>query len=181
MLDTKLADNYEIMTMGDFNDLLDNNKSVLHNLLGLGFIDIWKNKGNPEIAMYQRGNKRLDYCLVTLRIAAASVAIHFTNFKEIANSDHRGLILDLDPDTLFNKKLPTEYHECQLFSNDCKQVGKYLSAVSSHLKENNAYLIIEDFQSSEEFQGEKLERLDRIITDGMLSGECKLKTCRQPW
>lgn len=180
-LDTKLADDYEIMIMGDFNDTFENDKSVLHDLAGRGFKDVWAEKGHPEIATYQRGTKRLDYCLATSKIYSAITAIHVTNFKEIANSDHRGLVVDIDPDSLFNKKQVTEYHERQLFSNDRKQVGKYLLAVASHLKENNAYIMMEELQGEPALQEAKLERLDNIITEAMLSAERKLKTRRRPW
>lgn len=180
----KMSKGHEVLIFANFNEDRTDKNSIINTLVEeLHLTDTWRehNNNQKEISTYHRGTKRLDYCLASRNLARSVKNITFTNFEEIANSDHRGIVLDIDETAVFNKKPITEFHERQLFSNDRKQIQEYLLNLQNHLLENGAYRIMDELTSSSIFQQEKLERLDNTITDASISAEKKLKTRRRPW
>lgn len=180
----KLNDGHEIIIFADFNEDRHAKDSIIVSLVEeLNLVDPWTehHPDKDNYATYARGVKRLDYCLMSRKVARAVRGIHYTNFSEISNSDHQGVVLDLDEKLIFDQKPSTEFHDRQLFSNDRKQIQTYLVHLQKHLVANDAFKIIAELTSSKEFQPDRLERLDNIVTDASISAERKLKTRRQPW
>ena len=73
------------------------------------------------------------------------------------------------------------YNSRALFSNDRKQLLKYLEQVDSHLKANNAYDTMDILNLSTLLELNRIKKLDKIITQACLLGVEQVKKKLTPW
>jgi hypothetical protein len=92
---------HNIILMGDFNEHIQDNHSFLQQVsLQCNLLDIWKQKfpRTPEASTYLRGQRRIDYILITQDISQAVAAIGYEPFHHTLATYHRGIFIDFYKD-----------------------------------------------------------------------------------
>ena len=101
------GDNEDIILAGDFNDDITAPDSGMQSLASqCGLVDLFSTRlGSPMFPItYQRGNKRLDYVLLSPSLLSTVQAAGYDPFGYRIPSDHRGMFIDLRTDQLFDQE-----------------------------------------------------------------------------
>ncbi len=135
-----------------------------------------QHQSRPFPASHIRGTKRIDYLLVTPRLAPAVLNSGSLAFHSLFHSDHRAYFLDFDSRLLFADPAyeiaPPSYHRLQL-SDPCLK-NQYRD---EQLQYHKVYDKVQELQVASrsgvwtDVQTQEYQKLDRIITEAMLYAE----------
>jgi hypothetical protein len=174
----------DIILTGDFNELVGEDPRGMTKVLTEGNLTDAHDyqHGNVDISTYTRGVKRLDYVFVTPRLVEHILRSGYEPFHARIPSDHRGYFVDFDLAGFLDRQLPS------IFSSTSRAIrGAHPSNITKYTEYLNEYLEERDiFRKAKEqkywYEEDKLEKLDREITKGMLAAEeqCRIYH-RQPW
>jgi hypothetical protein len=138
--------------------------------------------GTVNITTYTRGVKRLNYVFVTPRLVNHKLQSGYEPFHTRIASDHRGYFVDFDLAGFLNRQLPL------IFSAPSRAIrGSHPSNITKYTEYLNEYLEERDiYRKAKEqkywYEKDRLEKLDRTITKGMLEAEEQCRVYhRQPW
>jgi hypothetical protein len=159
-----------------------------------GLIDILalQHSERPFPPTYSRGNKRIDYMLISASLQEAVIRSGILPFHSIFSGDHRPCFLDFDANLLFASSTPPLAPSCQrsLQLMDPRRVTKYKEQLHHQLLYHNVFercKALLEAADSETWTPDHLiqyEKLDKIITESMLCAEvnCSRKiTKRYEW
>jgi hypothetical protein len=158
-----------------------------------GLIDILalQHSERPFPPTYSRGNKRINYMLISASLQEAVIRSGILPFQNIFSGDHRPCFLDFDAYLLFASSTPPLPPSCQrsLQLTDPRRVIKYKERLhhqlSYHIFEKCRTLL--EAADSETWTPDHLiqyKKLDNVITESMLCAEanCSRKiTKRYEW
>jgi hypothetical protein len=174
----------DIILTGDFNELVGDDPRGMSKVLSEGDLtDAHEHQhGTVDITTYTRGVKRLDYVFVTPRLVKHILRSGYESFHARISSDHRGYFVDFDLAGFLDRQLPS------IFSASSRAIrGTHPSNITKYTEYLNGYLEERDiYRKAKEqkywYEKDKLEKLDRAITKGMLEAEeqCRIYH-RQPW
>ena len=135
---------------------------------------------------YNRGKNRIDYIVCNPDIINSIQRCGYLRFDEgpAPSSDHRTIYVDLKSETLFDD-ITTEKRQDiaqrNLHSNDRNCVMKYLHQLGKIVQDNKLIEKCNDLyerrETSDDTITDKLEEIDKILTESMLKIE---KSCRRP-
>ena len=158
-----------IILLGDFNDQILDGNSPLQSLFqdsALQFLDIigHRHPTTKSISTYIRGQKRLDYALITPELEPAVLHCGYLPFHSHFRLDHRFLFLDFNTTALFGSQtMSMPHHSLREFTTkDTTLVVKYLSAKNKYLSDNNFYCLLQRLTSAEVADPSLAERLDKV-------------------
>jgi hypothetical protein len=161
---------------------------ITHLMKECGLSNIYKHihDDHEEFPTHINGSKTIDYMLGSENVMQFINKMGYIKFHECFDSDHRGLYCDLSQ-KLFQKQIPPSVIRTRVVgSNSTNAEGeRYIRQLHNHLQSNNI------FQKSESLLEQsrvdtidiniainQLNKIDKIITDGMLHAEnkqCKKK------
>jgi hypothetical protein len=141
-LDTFLAPCHskgiDILLMGDFNETLGESLRGLDAIVTkYNLLDLlpYHHGLDGKVETHSRGSKRLDYAFGTQDLAESISRIGITPYNFIVASDHRGVFIDFEIDSLLGGD-PSHLMSPALRglkSNSPKQCRKYVKAVTACL------------------------------------------------
>ena len=124
------ADNHEVVLNIDTNASFDSGKGGVAKLISMTkLIDpiacTHGSKNSPNT--HQRGTKRIDFIVISLKLYKYQRACGITQFNQISPSDHRGSFIDVDLIAYLQNKFQNiiDVSSRLLQSNDIKRVTKY--------------------------------------------------------
>jgi hypothetical protein len=174
----------DIILTGDFNKLVGDNPKGMSTVLLAGCLtDAHSNQhGTVDITTNARGTKRLDYVFVTPRLVDHILRSGYEPFHARIASDHRGYFVNFAVAGFLDRQLPSIFSassraiRCTHPSN----ITNYAEYLDEYLEERGMYRKIKEQKYL--YEKDKLEKLDRVITRGMLEAEdqCRIHH-RQPW
>lgn len=181
------TDNEDIILVGDFNDdITSPDSNMQHIATQCGLVDLFSIRlGSPNIpSTYQRGNKRLDYVLVSPSLVPMVTAAGYDPFGYRLPSDHRAMYIDLSTDLLFDHDFPDIVGKPQReFSTSTPGVVKtYVTAKIKYLNDHRFFERLQDLESNTNPNHDLAERLDRDFQRASLHAArmCTRKQ-RPPW
>ena len=141
--------------------------------IGLTDVHSFKHGHNDNFSTYQRGKRRLDYLFASRRVLDHITRCGYEKFDARINSDHRGYFVDISVPGFFDRRLP------QLFSPSARSIKgshpsnitKYIKALHKYMVDQNIILRVREVFYCKLFVPEKVEKLDKSITEGMLAAE----------
>lgn len=108
---------HAIIVGGDWNDSFSSSRSALYRLsTHLDLVDPWATTfpNHPEFPTHERGSKRIDSILISRALLPAVHSISYTPVGLLCNTDHRGVILEVNIHHLFGDhgldRLPNVTH-----------------------------------------------------------------------
>jgi 1,2-phenylacetyl-CoA epoxidase PaaB subunit len=138
--------------------------------------------GTVDITTYTKGVKRLDYVFVTPRLVDHILRSGYEPFHTRIASDHRGYFVDFAQAGFLDRQLPS------IFSVSSRAIrGSHPSNITKYTEYLNEYIEERDiYRKAKEqncwYEKDRLEKLDREITKGMLEAEEQCRVYhRQPW
>ena len=174
----------DIILTGDFNEMVGDDPNEMVKVLSAGGLtDAHSHQhGIVDITTYTRGTKRLDYVFVTPRLVDHILRSGYEPFHARIASDHRGYFVDFDIAGFLDRQLPTIFSASSraIRGSHPSNITKYVEYLDEYLKERDMYRKVKEQKYW--YDKDKLEKLDRIITQGMLEAEdqCRIHH-RQPW
>lgn len=90
---------HKLIIVGDFNDTPDESSVTFQLCQKYQLHDPWETSCDDchsNIPTYHRGKRRIDRILLSDAIKSECCGIQYTDYHMIAQSDHRGIILDLN-------------------------------------------------------------------------------------
>jgi hypothetical protein len=174
----------DIILTGDFNELVGDDPRGMAKVLAAGNLtDAHDHQhGTVEISTYTRGTKRLDYVFVTPRLVDHILRSGYESFHARIASDHRGYFVDFALAGFLDRQLPAIFSASSraIRGTHPSNITKYVEYLDEYLEERDIYRKVKE--QKHWYNKEKLEKLDRIITMGMLEAEdqCRIHH-RQPW
>jgi hypothetical protein len=174
----------DIILTGDFNELVGDDPRGMTKVLVAGDLtDAHEHQhGTVDISTYTRGSKRLDYVFVTPRLVDHILRSGYESFHARIASDHRGYFVDFALAGFLDRQLPSIYTASSraIRGTHPSNITKYVEYLDEYLEERDMYRKVKEQKYW--YNKEKLEKLDRIITRGMLEAEdqCRIHH-RQPW
>ena len=170
---------YDIVLTVDFNEAIGDDKSLFTQIiLDLKLIDVhsYKHRYNCDISIFFLGNKQLDYFFVSWRIIDHVTQCGYELFKLHINSDHQVYFVDFSVVELFDYRLlllltPISHH---MNSYHPGNVHKFIYLLSLYIKEHKLLCDVKKLQYK--FDLDKAEKLNEIITAGILAAEKKCYT-----
>ena len=178
-------DDQDIILMGDFNEIIGEDPRMMAQVLTAGRLtDIHANcHGNKtNIATYIQGKRRVDYCFASPRLMDHVLRCGFETFHALIGSDHRGYYVDLLMQGLFDRRLPAILSPAErcIQSSHPRLVKRYIEKLHKYFVDHN--IIQKAKEAKNYYDAEKIEKLDKLITVGMLHAESKYRNClRLPW
>ena len=108
LITTAKEGNQNILLIGNFNELVDDDSKMMANVLSTGnLIDVHAHKhGHANIATYICGRCQVDYCFASSRILDHVLHCGFEVFHARKVCDHCGYFVDLFMVELFDRRLP---------------------------------------------------------------------------
>ncbi|OEU17034.1 hypothetical protein FRACYDRAFT_239635 [Fragilariopsis cylindrus CCMP1102] len=174
----------DIILTGDFNELIGDDPNGMVKVISAGGLtDAHSHQhGVVDISTYTRGVKRLDYVFVTPRLVEHILRSGYEPFHTRIASDHRGYFVDFALAGFLDRQLPS------IFSASSRAIrGSHPSNITKYIKHLHEYFIENDMyrrvkEQKYWYEKDKLEKLDRMITRGMLEAEdqCRIHH-REPW
>jgi hypothetical protein len=166
-------DDKDIILTGDFNELVGDNPRGMSTVLSAGNLTNahGHQHGTVDITTYMRGVKRLDYAFVTPRLVKHILRSGYESFHTRIASDHRGYFVDFDLAGFLDRQLPS------IFAASSRAIrGTHPSNITKYIEHLNEYLEERDiYRKAKEqkywYKKDRLEKLDREITKGMLEVE----------
>ena len=182
-LQTSLAEGYEILLLGDFNEAFGSDPNGLQKVASdCGLLDLMslRHSSTPP-ATYARGSTRLDYALATNHDANALSMAGYEPFNSRFPSDHRSYFLDFDTQKLFGTETQSlgKHSDRILHSNNEAQSTQYLQEKYDLLLQHNAFARGDQLSRP----GEKhafAERLDQDVVSASLVAEQRMKRFGAP-
>jgi hypothetical protein len=174
----------DIILTGDFNELVGDEPNGMTKVLSAGGLtDAHSHQhGEVDITTYTRGTKRLDYVFVTPRLIDHILRSGYESFHARIASDHRGYFVDFALAGFLDRQLPSIFSASSraIRGTHPSNITKYVEYLDEYLEERDMYRKVKEQKYW--YNKEKLEKLDRIITMGMLEAEdqCRIHY-RQPW
>ena len=145
----------------------------------------------PEPASYIRGKHRIDYCLCTRDVLNSIMDLNFEAFGQGPGKDHRGIIIDLDEDTLLGGKtndlIAAASRVVSSKNPDHNKIYKdvLLRQLEIHRVEGRIQELKTAIQTRTTTAAHvrKFEKLDRTITEAMQHAEnkCGNRKRKSPW
>jgi hypothetical protein len=174
----------DIILTGDFNELVGGDLNGMAKVLSTGGLtDVHSHQhGEVDITTYTRGTKRLDYVFVTPRLVDHILRSGYESFHARIASDHRGYFVDFALAGCLDRQLPSIFASSTraIRGTHPSNITKYVEYLDKYLEERDTYRKAKEQKYW--YNKEILEKLDRIITMGMLEAEdqCRIHY-RQPW
>ena len=132
---------FQIILCGDFNTSIDGPKSALANLCeSCHLVDpVSYLHDTKQTSSYSRGSTIIDYCLVSLDILPCVRTCGYLPLHQFCYSDHRGLFIDFDSNTLFGSKPPAIARPTNrsVRSSNPQATAKFLTTLSQLWKTKN--------------------------------------------
>ena len=178
------AQDKDIILTGDFNELVGDESNGMAKVLSAGGLtDAHSHQhGIVDITTYTRGTKRLDYVFVTPRLVDHILRSGYEPFHARIASDHRGYFVDFALEGFLDRQLPSIFSASSraIRGTHPSNITKYVEYLDGFLKERDIYRKVKEQKYW--YEKDKLEKLDRIITKGMLEAEdqCRIHH-REPW
>jgi hypothetical protein len=174
----------DIILTGDFNELVGDDTNGMARVLSAGGLtDVHSHQhGVVDTTTYTRGKKRLDYVFVTPRLIDHILRSGYESFHARIASDHRGYFVDFALAGFLDRQLPSIFSASSraIRGTHPSNITKYVEYLDDYLEERDIYRRVKEQQYW--YNKAQLEKLDRIITRGMLEAEdqCRIHH-RQPW
>jgi hypothetical protein len=174
----------DIILTGDFNELVGDDPRGMAKVLYEGNLtDAHEYQhGTVDITTYTRGVKRLDYVFVTPRLVEHILRSGYESFHARIPSDHRGYFVDFDLAGFLDRQLPSIFSATSraIRGTHPSNITKYTEYLHKYFEERDIYRKVKEQKYW--YEKDKLEKLDREITQGMLEAEeqCRIYH-RQPW
>jgi hypothetical protein len=174
----------DIILTGDFNELVGDDPNGMAKVLAAGDLtDAHSHQhGIVDITTYTRGIKRLDYVFVTPRLVDHILRSGYESFHARIASDHRGYFVDFALAGFLDRQLPSILSASSraIRGNHPSNITKYVEYLDEYLEERDIYRKVKEQKYW--YNKKKLEKLDEVITRGMLEAEdqCRIYH-RQPW
>ncbi|OEU11118.1 hypothetical protein FRACYDRAFT_246229 [Fragilariopsis cylindrus CCMP1102] len=174
----------DIILTGDFNELVGDDHRGMTKVLSAGSLtDAHEHQhGTVDITTYTRGTKLLDYVFVTPRLVDHILRSGYEPFHSRIASDHRGYFVDFAQAGLFDRQLPAIYSASSraIRGTHPSNITKYVEHLHAYLEENDMYRKVKEQKNW--YDKKQLEKLDRMITKGMLEAEDQCRIFhREPW
>ena len=184
MITAAKEDNQDIILIGDFNEVVNDDPKMMAKVLAAGnltYVHAHKH-GNANIATYIRGWRRVDYCFVSPRILKHVLRCGFEAFHSRKVCDYREYFVDLSMIRLFDQRLPAIVNPAErcICSNHPRLVRKYVLKLALYFNDHNIVQKVTEIQHKYSYKA--VEKLDELITAGM---KCAKQECsndaRLPW
>jgi hypothetical protein len=174
----------DIILTGDFNEMVGDDMNGMARVISAGDLtDTHSHQhGTIDISTYTRGTKRLDYIFVTPRLVDHILRSGYESFHARIASDHRGYFVDFDLAGFLDRQLPSIISSSSraIRGTHPSNITKYIEYLDEYFEERDLYRKVKEQKYW--YEKDKLEKLDKIITRGMLEAEdqCRIHH-RQPW
>ena len=172
--------------MGDFNEVIGEDPNEMAWVMKQGKLtDAYCHKHglSNETSTYARGNRRVDYILVSPRLVEYIRHTGAEPFNFRIFSDHRGLFVDFSMPGFFDRA-PNALAKLQTrdLIYDCpRHIKLYLSKTADYFRQHNIPSRVKTLLNGDR-DDQVAEALDRDITRAMLSAEAACKSAiRYPW
>ena len=186
LVESLTKQNHDIILMGDFNEVIGEDPNEMARVMKQGKLtDAYCHKHGltNESSTYARGNRRVDYILVSPRLVEFIRHTGAEPFNFRIFSDHRGLFVDFSMPGFFDRapntlaKLQTRH-----LIYDCpRHIKLYLSKTADYFRQHNIPSRVKLLLNGDR-DDQAAEALDRDITQAMLYGEAACKSAiRYPW
>ncbi|OEU09351.1 hypothetical protein FRACYDRAFT_248200 [Fragilariopsis cylindrus CCMP1102] len=178
------SEDKDIILTGDFNELVGDDPNGMVKVLSAGGLTDAHSyqHGIIDITTYTRGVKRLDYVFVTPRLVEHIIRSGYEPFHARIASDHRGYFVDFALAGFLDRQLPSIFSATSraIRGTHPSNITKYVEYLDDFLKEKDIYRKVKEQKYY--YDKNKLEKLDKIITQGMLQAEdqCRIHH-REPW
>lgn len=134
----------EIILVGDFNEVISTPNAGMNVLATTcGLADLFNIRlGTPDQpATYQRGQRRLDYALVSTSLIQHVRAAGYDPFGYRIPSDHRGFYIDFTTAGIFSQELTplANPDKRDFLSTTPGTVAKYIQSKMKYLNEHNFF------------------------------------------
>ena len=174
----------DIILTGDFNELVGDDPRGMQRVLAAGGLtDVHEHQHGPvDITTYTRGVKRLDYVFVTPRLVNHILRSGYESFHSRIASDHRGYFVDFALAGFFDRRLPSIFSASSraIRGSHPSNITKYIEYLDAYLNNNDMYRKVKEQKNW--YEKNQLEKLDRMITRGMLEAEDQCRIFhRQTW
>ena len=177
-----------ILLVGDFNETIDQPKSGIAKLANTcGLTDLFGNQlGKTTIpSTYKRGNRRLDFALITPTVLPAIRKVGYDPFDYRGiSSDHRGLYIDIDlGDILGDRLKPIEPISHRDFTaNNPSAVLKYVNKKHDELCNHNIHARLTQLEQLTEPDDDLAERIDRdAVRASLIAAKAAKQRYKSPW
>ena len=146
------ATGHSIILTGNLNESLGDDLAGLSRLVNeCHLIDVVADRhGQLQFTTYQRGQKVLDYILVSQDLLGSIRRCGYEPFKANIFSDHRGVFVDFSTGHLFGRKIhplaPTPQRDIN--SKKPHQIASYWSAKYKYLHERDWYDSVKDIKTA---------------------------------
>ena len=193
-LNDKRRDGHGVVMMADCNQsLIDNREQYnLRSFVGKhSLLSAMESKHEGEsVRSVDRGSQTIDHILLRSISAANVHKVGQLPFGLGFHTDHRGVFADLDGDQLMRISMAEpEQRDCRrLSSKNEKQKTQYLLMLEKHLEAHNVYNRVGELGRNSTSnrlnanQVKEYEKIDKIITEGMLAAENSLpKRLERGW
>jgi endonuclease/exonuclease/phosphatase family metal-dependent hydrolase len=176
------------IVLGDFNETIGTDPDLMASIcssIGLSEAVEHLHPAAENIPTYNRGRRRLDYCLVSHSLLPAIAAAGLNQFHEISSSDHRALFLDLHMGQLFRLATPIVSPSLRHINSDSASAQRFVDLAYDHLIHNDTFNKYSNFAqhvNSTQNPHVLANSIDDQITKSLLSAEKKIaRPPRPPW
>ena len=178
----------DLIIMGDFNETLGTNPNLMASICANTELAEAIDHLHPSaehIPTYIRGQRRLDYCLMSHSLLPSIAAAGINRFHEISESDHRALFLDLRVDHLFYLTTPIVSPGLRHIHSESAEAERFVHLVYSHLIIHNVFSKFDSFLKlplDHPTPYVLANQIDTQLTCGILAAERKIsRPPRPPW
>lgn len=177
-----------ILLVGDFNETIDQPQSGIAHLANTcGLTDLFGNKlGNTQIpSTYKRGNRRLDFALITPTILPAVRNAGYDPFDYRGiSSDHRGLYIDIALETILGDRLkplqPISHRD--FTANNPRAVLTYVNKKYDGLCHHNIHERLTKLEQLTAPDDNLAERIDRdVLRASLIAAKAAKQRYKSPW
>jgi len=169
------------MIIGDWNEVNIRGSASYKLCTEFNLVDVWSQQHpGKEFATYQRGSRRIDFCLATSSLANLCDNMIYEPLHYRLSGDRRGFYLDFPQAKFFTQTLtPTApISQRRLKSKDRKSVGRYILAVHDYLVQHSVFQRMEKALSASPPDHSLVEKIDLDITRACKHGENSCKARR---
>ena len=157
-----------ILLVGDFNEEVGESSSGMDTLASTcQLLDMFNVRlgSSTQPATYQRGKKRLDYILMSPELLPHVNAAGYDPFGYRIPSDHRGMYVDFNTNTLFHDELPalSSVDKRDFVSTSPEVICKYVTHKMSYLDAHRFFDRLDELEQLESANHDLAEALDRDL------------------
>jgi endonuclease/exonuclease/phosphatase family metal-dependent hydrolase len=181
-------DKTSLIVLGDFNETIGTDPDLMASIcstIGLSEAIEHLHPTAADTPTYNRGRRRLDYCLISHSLLTAITGAGLNQFHEISNSDHRAVFLDLHLGHLFRLTTPIVTAGLRHINSDSSAAKRFVDLAYDHLIENDTFNKYSHFAKHIDNNLTPYiiaNSLDNQITKSLLSAERKIaRPQRPPW